>query len=68
MTDADGDVKDDKSEEKNLNDSKMNSDNEKNAAAINSPKKKTKNIKEEEKVDLMDKINEDFIAESSEVV
>ena len=55
MTDADGNLTDDKAEEKN----------QINAAAITSPKKKPKNIKEEEKVALMDKINEDLIAENS---
>ena len=68
MTDADGNVKDDKAEEKNQNDSKTKSDKEINAAAITSPKKKSTNIKEEEKVALMDKINEDLIAENSLVV
>ena len=67
MTDADGNVKDDKAEEKNQNDSKTKSDKEINAAAITSKKKST-NIKEEEKVALMDKINEDLIAENSLVV
>ena len=65
MTDADEYVKDDKAKEKNQNDSKTKSDKEINTAAINSPKKKTTNIKEEEKVALMDKINEDLIAENS---
>ena len=46
MTDADGNVKDDKAEEKNQNDSKTKSDKEINAAAITSPKKKSTNIKE----------------------
>ena len=52
-------------EEQNLNDNKTKSDT--NGAVVDSPKKKPKNIGEEEKIVPMDKINEDCMEENSEV-